>query len=324
MKALVCEGYGPPEAMELRDVPEPEVNDDTVLIKVKATSVNRSDWETLTGSPFYARMGSGVFSGRSRILGSDVAGRVVAVGRTVTRFRVDDEVFGDLMYHGGKCFAEYVAVSEKAPIVSKPRTVSFEKVAALPQTGLIAVQGLETRGGLQEGENLLINGAGGGSGTLAIQIAKRFGAEVTGVDNTHKLETMRAAGADHVIDYLTDDYTKQDKRYDRILDLVASHSVFANRRVLAPGGVYRVVGGPVRRLLSAATLGQMISMVGEKSLGVLLVSSDREDLEFLAKEVEEHRLDPVIDRIYDLSETPEALRRLGDNKARGKLVIRVS
>ncbi|MDH3462793.1 MAG: NAD(P)-dependent alcohol dehydrogenase, partial [Acidimicrobiia bacterium] len=232
-----------------------------------------------------------------------------------------DEVVGELMYHGSKGFAEYVAVSERATLVTKPAGVTFAQAASIPQTGLIALQGIRAKGGLQPGESLLIVGGGGGSGTLAIQMAKRIGARVTGVDNTSKLPTMRDVGADEVVDYTVDDYTKLGVRYDRILDLVGARSLFANRRVLAERGVYLVVGGPVRRILGAAVLGKLVSVGRIGSMGVLMVRPNVVDLASLLEAVEARRIDPVIERTYRLDATPEALQKLGDNLARGKLVV---
>lgn len=321
MKAIVRSSYGPPAILELQDVPKPEVKDDGVLIRVRSVSVNRSDWESLIGSPLYARM-DGLRHPRTLILGSDVAGTVEAVGPGVTKFEPGDEVVGELMYHGSKGFAEYVAVSERATLAAKPGGVTFDQAASIPQTGLIALQGMKAKGGLKSGEGLLIVGAGGGSGTLAIQMAKRIGARVTGVDNSSKLETMKAVGADEVIDYAVDDYTRLGVKYDRILDLVGSRSVFANRRVLANRGVYLVVGGPVRRLLGAVALGKLISIGRGGSMGVLMMRPKVADLDSLLSDVAEGRLDPVIEQIYRLDELPGALQKLGDNQARGKLVVR--
>ena len=320
MKAIVRTEYGPPSILTLEDLPKPEIKDDGVLIRLRSVSVNRSDWESLVGSPLYVRM-DGLRHPKTRILGSDVAGTVEAVGQGVTRFRPGDEVVGELMYHGSKGFAEYVAVSERATLVTKPAGVTFAQAASIPQTGLIALQGIRAKGGLQPGESLLIVGGGGGSGTLAIQMAKRIGARVTGVDNTSKLPTMRDVGADEVVDYTVDDYTKLGVRYDRILDLVGARSLFANRRVLAERGVYLVVGGPVRRILGAAVLGKLVSVGRIGSMGVLMVRPNVVDLASLLEAVEARRIDPVIERTYRLDATPEALQKLGDNLARGKLVV---
>jgi len=255
VKAMVYERYGPPEVLEMREVDTPVPGDREVLIKVAAASVNRSDWENLIGKPLYARMG-GLRRPRRPVLGSDIAGRVEEVGRAVESFRPGDEVFGDVMYHGGSAFAEYVCVPETAPIVHKPATISFAEASTLPQGAVIALQG--TSGRIEPGSRVLINGAGGGAGTFAVQMAKAAGAEVTGVDNALKQEFIHSLGADHVLDYAATDYTKMVSGYDLILDLVCERSMWAIRRVVAPGGRYMVVGGSVPALLSAATVGRLL------------------------------------------------------------------
>ncbi len=317
MKAIGYERYGPPEVLEMRDVPMPAVGDRDLLIKVEAASVNRSDWEGLIGKPLYARMG-GLFKPRGSILGTDVAGRVEEVGSAVEAFRPGDEVFGDVMYNGGSTFAEYIAVPATAPIVHKPATLTFTEVSTLPQAGLIALQGMK---GIQPGHRVLVNGAGGGAGALAVQMAKTEGAEVTGVDNGHKQAFMRSLGVDHVLDYTTTDYTKSGA-YDLILDLVCERSMFAIRRALAPGGRYLVVGGAVRALLAAATVGRLLS-TGGRRIGVLGMRPDKEDLTKVAEMVASGVIRTTIERTYPLAEVPEALRHLGAGRALGKLVIEV-
>lgn len=319
VKAMVYERYGPPEVLELRDVDTPVPSARDLLIRMVAASVNRSDWEGLIGKPLYARMG-GLRRPRRPILGSDVAGRVVEVGSAVESFRVGDEVFGDVMYHGGSAFAEYVCVPETAPIVHKPATISFADASTLPQAAVIAFQG--TSGGVAPGDRVLVNGAGGGAGAFAVQMAKAAGAEVTGVDNALKQEFVLSLGADHVLDYAAADYTKIVSGYDLILDLVCERSMFAIRRVVAPGGRYMVVGGSVPALLSAATVGRLLSTGGRK-IGVLMVRPNREDLLRVAWMVATGSLRAVIERTYPLDGVPEALRHLGEGRALGKLVIEV-
>lgn len=319
VKAMVYERYGPPEVLELRDVDTPVPGDRDLLIRMVAASVNRSDWEGLIGKPLYARMG-GLRRPRRPILGSDVAGRVVEVGSAVESFRVGDEVFGDVMYHGGSAFAEYVCVPETAPIVHKPATISFADASTLPQAAVIAVQG--TSGSVAPGDRVLVNGAGGGAGAFAVQMAKAAGAEVTGVDNALKQEFILSLGADHVLDYAATDYTEMVSGYDLILDLVCERSMFAIRRVVAPGGRYMVVGGSVPALLSAATVGRLLSTGGRK-IGVLMVRPNREDLLRVAWMAATGSLRAVIERTYPLDEVPEALRHLGEGRALGKLVIEV-
>lgn len=319
MKAIVYERYGPPDVLEMREVETPVLSDHDVLIRVKAASVNRSDWEGLIGKPLYARMG-GLRRPRHPILGSDFAGRVEAVGNAVESFRSGDEVFGDAMYHGGSAFAEYLRVPEGAPIVHKPPDLSFAEASTLPQAAVIALQG--TSGRIERRDRVLINGAGGGAGAFAVQMAKAAGAEVTGVDNGHKQVFMRSLGADHVLDYTQTDYTKADTRYDLILDLVCERSMFAIRRAVAPGGRYSVVGGSVRALLSAAILGPLLSTGGRK-MGVLMVRPNKEDLLRVADMAVAGELRTTIERTFTLKEMPQALRHLGEGRALGKLVIEI-
>jgi NADPH:quinone reductase-like Zn-dependent oxidoreductase len=319
VKAMVYERYGPPEVLEMREVEIPVLGDRDLLIRVEAASVNRSDWEGLIGKPLHARMG-GLRRPRRLILGSDVAGRVVEVGSAVESFRPGDEVFGDVMYHGGSAFAEYVSVPETAPIVHKPATVTFAEASTLPQAALIALQG--TSGRIEPGDRVLVNGAGGGAGAFTVQMAKTAGAEVTGVDNAPKQEFIRSLGADHVLDYTRTDYTKTDTRYDLILDLVCERSMFAIRRAVAPGGRYAVVGGSVRALLSAATVGRLLS-TGGRRIGVLMVRPNKQDLLRIADMVAAEALRTTIERTYPLEGVPEALRHLGAGRVLGKLVIEI-
>lgn len=322
MRAVVYNRYGSPDVLELRDVDKPVVKDDAVLIRIEAASVNRSDWETLTARPSYVRLtGSGFLKPKRPILGSDIAGRVEAVGRSVTQFRPGDEVFGDILWHGLGAFAEYVSVPESAPLVVKPASITPAQAAALPQAAVLGLQGARAKGGLQPGHSVLINGAGGGAGTFAVQIAKLFDAEVTAVDSTPKLEMMRSIGADHVVDYTREDFTKSGGRYDRIIDFAAHRSIFACKRALRPEGIYLVVGGSMPRLIQAAAIGGLISMTGSKHMGVLVAKPNKEDLSHVASLVEAGKITPLIDRHYELSEVPEALRYLGAGHARGKLVI---
>ena len=317
MRAVVYEKYGPPEVLEIRDVATPPVGEGDVLIRVVAASVNRSDWETLIGKPLYARIG-GLRRPRQPILGSDVAGKVVQVGSAVESFRPGDEVFGDVMYHGAGAFAEYVSVPETAPIAHKPASLSFSAASTLPQAGIIALQGMS--GPIESGARVLVNGAGGGAGAFAVQMAKLAVAEVTGVDNALKQEFMRSLGVDHALDFARTDYTKTDVGYDLILDLVCERSMFAVRRALAPGGRYAVVGGSVPALISAATLGRLLSTDGRR-IGVLMARPNKADLVRIAEMVASGVLRTTIERTYPLDEVPEALRHLGEGRALGKLVI---
>ncbi len=317
VKAVVRTRYGPPEVLETRQIDTPSVGDHDLLIEVRAASVNRSDWETLTGQPLYARIG-GLRRPKHPIPGTDVAGQVVEVGSGVTSFRPGDEVFGDVMYQGGSTFAEYVCVPETAPIAAKPAGVTFAEASCLPQAAVIALQGLSE--GLGPGDRLLVNGAGGGAGAFALQLGKASGAEVTGVDNAPKQEFMRSLGADHVLDYARTDYTRTGTRYDLILDLVCVRSIVAIRRAVAPTGRFAAVGGPLRFLLSTAVLGRILS-TGGRRIGVLAVRPNREDLVRAAELVAAGALRVTIDRTYPLEGVPEALGRIGADRALGKLVI---
>lgn len=319
MRAIVYEKYGPPGVLELREVDKPVPREDGVLIRVKAASLNRSDWEVLIGKPLYARMG-GLRRPGQPILGSDLSGLVEAVGSAVQSFRPGDEVFGDVLYHGCAAFSEYVCVPERAPIVHKPRDISFEQASTLPQAGVIALQGTERR--IRPGDRVLINGAGGGTGTFAVQMARAAGAEVTAVDNGAKLDLLRSVGADHVLDYACQDYTRVVPGFDLILDLACHRSIFAIRRALNPGGRYSVVGGSVAALLQAAAVGPFLGTGGRK-LGVLVVRPNKEDLTRVAALVSSGALRTSIERSYSLDQVPEALGHLGADRALGKLVITI-
>jgi NADPH:quinone reductase-like Zn-dependent oxidoreductase len=318
MKAIVYTKYGPPEVLQLKEVERPTPTDDEVLIKVQAASVNRSDWEGLTGTPLYARIG-GLLRPRHHILGSDIAGRVEIAGRNIMRFQPGDEVFGDILgLMGG--FAEYVCARERA-LALKPDGMRFEEVAALPQAAVIALQGIRDRGQVRPGQRVLINGAGGGAGSFAVQLAKLYGAEVTGVDSTDKLDFIRSLGADHVIDYTREDFTKNGKQYDLILDVVAHRSVFAYKRALRPNGSYFAVGGSVSILFQILLLGPWIRRTAGKKIHILAVQPNLKDLVYVTELCEAGKIVPCIDRRYPLREVPEALRYLGEGRVKGKIVI---
>lgn len=315
MKAVVYERYGGPEVLRVAEVPTPQPADGQVLVRVAATSINLSDWEGLRGAPFYARLG-GLRAPRRRTLGSDIAGTVEAVGGGVTRFAPGDEVYGDnLDLMGG--FAEYAVVRESV-LAHKPAGLTSAQASAIPQAGAIALQGTV---GAAAGRRILINGAGGGSGSFAIQLAKRLGAHVTGVDNAHKLAFMRSLGADDVIDYRREDFTRDREPYDLILDLVAHRSVFAYRRALAPGGRYRCVGGSVRALLRVLTVGAAAGAVTGRSLGVLMVKEGPAHFQPLTELCVAGDVTIHIDRTVGLDEVPEALARVGEGRALGKVVV---
>lgn len=315
MKAVVYDKYGGPEVLRVDDVPVPSPAAGQVLIKVAATSVNLSDWECLHGSPAYSRIG-GLRSPKNRTLGSDIAGVVGAVGAGVTAFRPGDEVYGDnLALMGG--FAEYALAPEKA-LARKPAELSFVEASAIPQAGVIALQGTAPAA---PDRRVLINGAGGGSGSFAIQLAKRLGAHVTGVDNDRKLDHMRSLGADDVIDYRADDFTRGNDPYDVILDLVAHRSVFAYRRALAPGGRYRCVGGSVPTLLRILTVGWLAGRVTGRRIGMLVVKMGPTHFAPMTDLCVAGDVRICVDRTFTLDEVPEALAYHGEGRALGKVVV---
>ena len=321
MKAIVYHEYGPPNVLKLEEVEKPIPNDNQLLIKVHAVSVNRSDWEGLIGKPLYARIG-GLRKPSNKILGSDVAGIVEWVGKDNKEFQPGDEVFGEMEdYHGG--FAEYVCTRGKIWAL-KPTSMTFEQAAAIPQAGVIALQGIRDKGKIRLGQKVLINGAGGGAGSLALQLAKNSGAEVTGVDNTGKLDFMRALGADYVIDYTREDFTKNRKQYDFILDLIAYRSAFAYARALKPNGSYYAVGGSVTTLLQFLLFGPWLRRSTGKKVRLLMVQRNRKDLEAITQLCESGKVRLNIDRQYPLSEVPEALRYFGEERTKGKIVITVA
>jgi NADPH:quinone reductase-like Zn-dependent oxidoreductase len=320
MKAIVYQKYGSPDVLELTEVAKPTAGDNEVLIKVHAASVNSWDWDLLRGKPFIVRLW-GLLKPKYKIPGADIAGRVEAVGRSAKQFQPGDEVFGDLCVCGWGGFAEYVCAPENA-LALKPASMTFEEAAAIPQAAVMALQGLCDKGQIQPGQRVLINGAGGAVGTFAVQIAKSFGAEVTGVDSTRKLDMVRSIGADQVIDYTREDFTKNGQLYDLILDVAAYHSIFDYKRALSPKGIYVVVGGSLARIFQAMFLGPLISMTGSKKMGILAVKPNK-DLDLMKKLFETGKVVPVIDRRYTLSEVPEALRYFGEGHVRGKVVITV-
>jgi NADPH:quinone reductase-like Zn-dependent oxidoreductase len=316
VKAVVYDRYGPPDVLRIEDVPMPSPGAKQVLVKVAATSVNLSDWEGLRGSPMYARIG-GLRAPRHRTLGSDIAGRVEAVGSEVTRFSPGDEVYGDnLGLMGG--FAEY-AVAPESALAHKPAKLTFAQASTLPQAGAIALQGTAR---VEPGQRMLINGAGGGTGSFAIQLAKRAGAHVIGVDNGGKLDYMRSLGADEVIDYRSEDFTRAEPS-DILLDLVAHRSVFAYRRALAPGGRYKCVGGSVRALLRVVTVGAILGRLTGRRLGLLIVKQGPTHFGSFAEKCLSGDVDIHIDRTFGLDEVPRALAHVGEGRALGKVVVEV-
>lgn len=324
MHAVVYSTYGGPEVLEFADVEKPTPDTDEVLIRVVAASVGAGDWHLLRGTPLLIRL---IYGGYRRptfpILGVDIAGRVEAVGRAVTGFERGDEVLADLSEHGFGGFAEYVCVPETA-VVSKPAAVPFEVAASIPTSAVAALQALRDTGRLQAGERVLINGASGGVGTFAVQIAKFLGAEVTAVCSTAKMEMVRSIGADHVIDYTKADVTETGERYDLVLDTAGSHPMRAYRRVLTQSGRYVMVGGPTRRFIAALVLGPVVSILGRRQFSGFSLKPDTDDLRFLIELLESGELTPVIDRRYPLQEVPAAIQYLESGRAAGKVVISVS
>jgi NADPH:quinone reductase-like Zn-dependent oxidoreductase len=326
MKAIVRDKYGPPDVLELEDIDKPVPGDDEVLVRVHATSVNPADWHLLRGEPYIARLQLGLRKPKDRVLGCDVAGRLEAVGKDVTMLRAGDEVFGSPFMHGLGAFAEYVCVSEGL-LASKPATLSFEQAATVPLAAMTALQGLRDHGRIEVGHRVLIVGASGGVGTFAVQIAKYFDAEVTGVCSTRNVEMVRSLGADHVIDYTREDFTQSGQKYDLIFQLAGTRSPSECRRALTSDGTLVLSSGesdgrwigPVDRIIKALVLSPFVS----EKLASFTVKPDRDDLQFLRQLIEAGKLTPVIDSTYPLAEVPEAIRYLEKGHARGKVVITV-
>lgn len=319
MRAVVYSEYGPPDRLTVAEVPSPAPGAGEVLIAVRAASVNSWDWDLLRGAPVFIRL-EAPFRPRHPILGADVAGVVEAVGEGVTRFRPGDRVFGDLSSGGWGGFAEQVAAPAEllAPI---PNGVGFEAAAATPQAGLLAWQGLRWKRDVKPGDRVLVNGAGGGVGTFAIQLARLWGATVTGVDRAEKFELMRELGVERAIDYAAEDFTASGERYDLILDMVANRPVAHYQRALTPTGRLVVVGGKTGTLLALVTRGALASRAGGQQLGLLLHQPDAGQLGELGALIAAGHVTPVIDRTYRLEDAPEALRRIGAGQALGKLVV---
>lgn len=320
MKAIVRDGYGPPEALQLREVPDPRPKEGELLIRVHATSVNSWDWDVLVGT-FLGRLGARK-TPRHAVIGGDLSGIVVGVGPGVTRFRPGDAVFGDLTSANWGGFAELAAAPEKY-FAPKPEGLSFVEAATIPQAGGLALQALRKRS-IGPGNRVLVNGAGGGAGSFAVKLAKHAGAEVTGVDSAMKQDFIRALGADHVLDYAATDYTATGDRYDLIVDLVANRPLSSYARALAPGGALAVIGGTPRTLLKIATLGSLRSLVGGKAYRLVIWRPRPAEFTELAALAISGAVRPAIDTVYPLARTGEALRKLGDGKTLGKVVVAVA
>ena len=323
MKAIVRERYGSPDVLELKDVERPLLDDDSVLVRVRAASINAYDWHMMRGSPSLVRMVAGLRKPKSSAMGVDVAGEVVAVGKNVTRFRAGDEVFGS---RSGS-LAEYVRGTEESFLVPKPAGLTLEQAAAVPMAATTALQGLRDKGQIKPGQKVLINGASGGVGTFAVQIAKAFGAHMTAVCSTRNVDQARSLGADEVIDYTKEDFTRSGQRYDVILDVAASGPLSARLRALKPNGTLVAVGaadpGKMASIVAGLIEAAVRSRLGSQKMPFFLAKNSKEDLLVLKDLIESGKVRPVIDRTYPLSETAEAIRYLETGHARAKVVITV-
>jgi len=318
MKAVTYSEYGPPDGLLLREVDRPVPKSGEVLVRIHAVSVNRSDWEYLIGEPLYARIW-GLRRPSRHILGSDIAGRVVETGPNASRFKPGDAVFGDILMRLGG-FAEYVCVGEN-DVIPMPEGISFEVASAIPQAAQIAVQGIVHRGNVQAGQKVLINGAGGGAGSFAVQLAKMRGAEVTAVDSADKHEFLRSLGATHTIDYRREDFTAGGQQYDLIFDVIGYRSIFDYPRALKPGGKYLFVGGSVRLLFQLLLIGPLIKLFTGKTVQLLAIQPRPADLLFVAGLHQTGEVKTIIDSTFPLSRTADALRHLGDGSTKGKIVV---
>ena len=318
MKAAVWTKYGPPEVLQLQDVQRPVPKDDEVLVRVHASSINSWDWELMNGRA-HITLG-GRLKPPYKILGCDVAGTVDEVGKGVTLFRPGDEVFGDISRDGWGGFAEFVCARETS-LALKKANLSFEKAAAVPQAGMLALQALQDKGRIRSGHRVLINGAGGGVGTFAVQIAKSLGAEVTGVDRAEKLDKLLSIGADHVVDHTKEDFTKRGQEYDVIVDVVSHHPIFDYKRALAPNGIYVFVGGSGAAFFESMLFGSWA--LGSRKVTVLLYKPNAQDLITIGDLIEAGKVEPVIDRSFSLSEVADAFRYYVKGKFKGKVVVKV-
>jgi NADPH:quinone reductase-like Zn-dependent oxidoreductase len=325
MKAIVYTEYGSPDVLHLKEIEQPIPNANEVLIKVHAASANPADWHLMRAEPFLARLANGLRKPKHTMLGADVAGRIEAIGRNVTQFQVGDDVFGCMALNELGSFAEHVCASEDV-LALKPDKITFEQAAAVPLAAFTALQGLRDKGQIKSGQKVLINGASGGVGTFAVQIAKSFGTEVTGVCSTRNLDMVRSIGADHVIDYTQTDFTRNGQQYDLIFDAVGNRSVSDYQRALSPNGICAVAGfTSLSRLFQVILLGVWVSKTGSKKIGLMKTANpNKRDLLFIKELLEAGKVIPVIDRRYALSEVPAAIRYLEEGHARGKVVITVA
>ncbi len=319
MKAIVNTQYGSPDVLQLKEIERPTPRNNEVLIKIQAVAVNAADWHLLRADPFLVRLQSGLFKPKRTILGADIAGRIEAVGRDINRFKVGDDVFGDISGSGWGGFAEYVCAREEA-LALKPANISFEEAAAVPMAAVTALQGLR-KGGIKPGQKVAINGASGGVGTFALQIAKALGAEVTAVCSTRNVDLARSLGADHVIDYTQEDFTKNGKQYDLILATNGYHPLADYQHALSPTGRYVMTGGANAQMTEAMLYGPLKSRNGKQQMGNLLAQPNQKDLEYVAELLAAGKVKPVIAKRYPLAETADAIRYMEAGRAQGKIVI---
>jgi NADPH:quinone reductase-like Zn-dependent oxidoreductase len=322
MKAIVLEKYGSPDYLKVKEIEKPVPKEDEVLIKVHAAALNDWDWQALCAKPFANRLLFGLFKPKLDVLGCDISGLIEAVGKNAKKFKPGDKVYGDLCECGFGGFAEYVTAKENA-LILKPAGMTFLQAAAIPQAAMLAVQGLVDVLKIKPGQKLLINGAGGGVGTFGVQIAKVFNLDVTGVDSTEKLDSMLSTGFDHVIDYTKEDFTKNKKQYDAILDNKINRSVFHLIRSLAPRGMYVTTGGNTSRILQVVTVGWIISRISKKKYKLVILKPNK-DLPYINELFEAGKIMPVIDQAFQFDQVPEAFRYFGEGHHKGKVVISIS
>jgi len=324
MKAIYYDRYGTPDVLKVKEIEKPVPKDDEVLVRVHAASINSWDWDMIRGEPVFVRMW-GLFKPRHKIPGSDIAGRVESVGRAVKKFKTGDDVYGDIVEHGWGGFAEYACAKEDQ-LVFKPASMSFEQASAIPQAGLLALQGIRDCGKLKKDQRILLNGAGGGVGTLGLQLAKMIGGEVTVVDTAEKLAMLTSLGADHVIDYRKEDYTNNGKTYDVIVDVVANRPISNYKRALAPGGTFVMIGGATSTILKMMIMSPMISKEkrpGDRNLTIMGYKPN-EGLDDMSKYFQEGKVTPMIDKVFSLEETADAFRYFASGVFKGKVVIKIS
>jgi len=321
MKAITYKKYGTPAVLQLEEVPKPSPGDNEVLVKVHASSVNNWDWDRLTGKPYLYRLISGISKPKLNILGADIAGVVESVGHNVSKFKPGDEVYGDMCEGNWGGFAEYVIAKENA-LAAKPKSMTFEQAAAIPQGGVMAAQAILDTKSLNKQDKVLMNGAAGAVGTFVIQLAKMLDVHITAVDSTEKLDFMLSLGADEVVDYKKEDFTKNGKQYDLLIDVVANRSVFDYQRALTSTGIMSAIGGTIPSMLQIGLIGSMLSKKDGKKIG-LLMHKPNKYLEYINEMFESGKVTPVIDKVFPLEKTSDALQYLGDGKVMGKVIIKV-